>query len=168
MSFHGGFLGAVVAILLFARSKSLPALPVFDLASAVAPVGLFFGRLANFINGELFGRVSDAPWAMAFPGGGPEPRHPSQLYQAALEGLLLFALMQLLVRAGALRRPGLVGGAFLAGYGLVRIVGETFREPDAQIGFLAGGLTMGMALSLPMLLAGLVAMALALRRNPAQ
>jgi phosphatidylglycerol:prolipoprotein diacylglycerol transferase len=163
MSFHGGFLGAAVAIALFARSKALPVLPVFDLASAVTPVGLFFGRLANFVNGELFGRTSDVPWAMVFPHGGPEPRHPSQLYQAALEGIALLVLVQILVRMGALKRPGLVGGAFVAGYGVARIVGEQFREPDAQIGFLAGGLTMGMLLSIPMLVAGLAVMAAALR-----
>jgi phosphatidylglycerol:prolipoprotein diacylglycerol transferase len=167
MSFHGGLVGAIVAIALFARSRKLPALPIFDLASAVAPIGLFFGRIANFINGELFGRAADVPWAMVFPHGGPEPRHPSQLYQAALEGLVLLVLVQLLVRAGALKRPGLVAGAFAVGYGLARIVGEQFREPDAQIGFLAGGLTMGMLLSIPVLLAGLVVMAIALRRRPA-
>ncbi|RXF73545.1 prolipoprotein diacylglyceryl transferase [Hansschlegelia zhihuaiae] len=164
MSFHGGFLGAALAIALFARSKALPALPLFDLASAVTPVGLFFGRIANFVNGELFGRAGDVPWAMVFPHGGPEPRHPSQLYQAALEGIALLILVQILVRMGALKRPGLVGGAFVAGYGVARIVGEQFREPDAQIGFLAGGLTMGMLLSIPMLIVGLVVMAAALRR----
>jgi phosphatidylglycerol:prolipoprotein diacylglycerol transferase len=168
MSFHGGFLGAAIAIALFARTRALPALPIFDLASAVAPIGLFFGRIANFVNGELFGRASDVPWAMVFPNGGPEPRHPSQLYQAALEGLALFVIVQIAVRLGALKRPGFVGGLFVAGYGVARIIGEEFREPDAQIGFLPGGLTMGMALSIPMLLAGLAVMALAYRRRPAQ
>lgn len=166
MSFHGGFLGAAAGVALFARSKGLPVLPVFDLASAVTPIGLLFGRLANFINGELFGRPSDVPWAMVFPHGGPEPRHPSQLYQAALEGLALFILVQIVVRAGGLKRPGLVGGVFVAGYGVARIIGETFREPDAQIGFLAGGLTMGMLLSIPMVLVGLAIAGLALRRRP--
>ena len=165
MSFHGGFVGAAVAVALFARRRDLPILPVFDLASAVTPIGLFFGRLANFINGELFGRPSDVPWAMVFPHGGPDPRHPSQLYQAALEGLVLFVLMQVLIRCGALKRPGLVGGAFVAAYALARIVGEQFRQPDAQIGYLAGGLTMGAVLSIPMLLAGLAVAALALRRR---
>ena len=167
MSFHGGFLGAAIAIALFSKRRGLPILPVFDLASAVVPVGLFFGRVANFVNGELYGRASDAPWAMAFPHGGPEPRHPSQLYQAALEGLALFALTMILVRAGALRRPGLVAGAFVAGYAVARIVGEQFRQPDAQLGFLAGGLTMGTILSIPMLMAGLAVAARALRRPAA-
>lgn len=164
MSFHGGLVGAALGIALFARAKDLPALPIFDLASAVAPIGLFFGRIANFINGELFGRTTDVPWAMVFPYGGPDPRHPSQLYQAALEGVALFVLVQILIRTGALKRPGLVGGAFLAGYAVARIIGEEFREPDAQIGFLPGGLTMGMALSIPMLLLGLVVVVRALKR----
>ena len=119
---------------------------------APAPIGLFLGRLANFINGELWGRVSDVPWAMVFPGGGPLPRHPSQLYEAGLEGMLLFVVMTVL----ALRpRPpgseGRLGGAFLIGYGIARSIGELFREPDVQLGFLAGGLTMGQLLSLPMI-----------------
>ncbi|GBD49683.1 prolipoprotein diacylglyceryl transferase [Methylopila sp. Yamaguchi] len=164
MSFHGGLAGAALGIILFARSRTLPALPIFDLCSAVAPIGLFFGRVANFINGELFGRVTDVPWAMVFPTADGQPRHPSQLYQAALEGIALFVLVQVLVRAGALKRPGLVGGAFLAGYAVCRIIGEEFREPDAQIGFLPGGLTMGMALSLPMLALGAVVVVLALKR----
>lgn len=167
MSFHGGFLGAALAIVLFARSKGLPVIPNFDIAAAVTPIGLFCGRIANFVNGELFGRPSDVPWAMVFPNGGPEPRHPSQLYQAALEGVLLFVLVQVLVRMGALKRPGLVTGAFVAGYGVARIVGETFREPDAQIGYLAGGLTMGMALSIPMVALGLAIAGFSLKRSPA-
>lgn len=164
MSFHGGFIGAAIALALFARMRSLPVAPVFDVAAAVTPIGLFFGRIANFVNGELFGRVSDVPWAMAFPNGGPEPRHPSQLYQAALEGFVLFALVQILVRAGMLKRPGFVTGAFVAGYAVVRIIGETFREPDAQIGFLVGGLTMGMLLSIPMLIVGVGVMVVATKR----
>lgn len=126
------------------------------MAASVAPLGLFLGRIAHFINGELWGRPSDVPWAVVFPGAGPEPRHPSQLYEAALEGLLLFAVVQLL--AWRPRRPeqrGRIGGAFLAGYALARMFVELFREPDAQSGFLLGGLTMGQLLSLPMLAAGL-------------
>lgn len=164
MSFHGGFLGASLALGLFARQKGLPLMPVFDVAAAVTPIGLFFGRVANFINGELFGRVTDVPWAMVFPNGGPDPRHPSQLYQATLEGVALFVLVQILVRAGAFKRPGLVTGAFVAGYGLARIVGECFREPDAQLGYLAGGLTMGMLLSAPMVAIGIAVIAVALKR----
>ncbi|KAA5602243.1 prolipoprotein diacylglyceryl transferase [Blastochloris sulfoviridis] len=155
MSFHGGFLGAVVAMVLFARSRGISALSLFDLVAAVVPIGLFLGRIANFINGELWGRVADVPWAVIFPNGGPEPRHPSQLYQAGLEGLLLFAIGMIAVRMGALRRPGLVAALFATGYGIVRIVGEVFRQPDPQLGFFAFGLTMGMILSVPMILAGL-------------
>ena len=167
MSFHGGLLGAALALALFARSRKLPVLPTFDLAAAVTPIGLFFGRIANFINGELYGRATDVWWGMVFPGGGPEPRHPSQLYQAALEGVCLFLLVQILARSGALKRPGLVTGAFAAGYAVARIIGEEFRQPDAQIGFLAGGLTMGMLLSIPMLLAGLALVVYAARRPAA-
>ena len=158
MSFHGGFLGTIVALLLFARSRGIPMLSMLDIAAVVTPIGLFLGRIANFINGELWGRPADVPWAVIFPNVGPEPRHPSQLYQAGLEGILLFAILYVATRNGALKRPSLIGGMFVAGYGLARIVGEQFREPDAHIGFLAGGLTMGMLLSLPMVLAGAIAM----------
>ena len=130
------------------------------------PIGLFLGRLANFINGELWGRPSDVPWAMVFPTGGPLPRHPSQLYEATLEGLVLLVVLGLLVRAGALRRPGLIIGAFAIGYAVARSFCELFREPDPQLGFLWGGLTMGMVLSLPLLLFGIVLIAIALRRPP--
>jgi phosphatidylglycerol:prolipoprotein diacylglycerol transferase len=155
MSFHGGFLGMVTAIALFGRKRGIPFLALSDIIAPAAPIGLFFGRLANFINGELWGRVSDVPWAMAFPAAGPEPRHPSQLYEAGLEGIVLFALMWLLVYRGrALDKPGVLTGAFLAGYGLARIVAEFFRQPDVQIGFLAGGVTMGQVLSVPLVIAG--------------
>lgn len=167
MSFHGGFLGCVVAVILFARSRGVPMLTLGDLTCAGGPIGLFLGRLANFINAELWGRTTDVPWAFVFPGAGPDPRHPSQLYHAALEGVLLFAVLALLVRGGALKRPGLVIGVFAVGYGLARSFVELFREPDAQIGFLWGGLTMGMLLSLPMILAGAAFIAHALRQKPA-
>lgn len=166
MAFHGGLLGVVVAVVLFARARSLSAIAILDVLAAVVPIGLFFGRVANFINGELWGRVADVPWAMAFPGAGPEPRHPSQLYQAALEGLVLFVVLAVAVRLGALRRPGLALGLFGAGYGVARIVGEVFRMPDPQLGFLWGPLTMGMLLSVPMVLLGGAAVVLALRRRP--
>ena len=166
MSFHGGFLGTIVALLLFARARSIPMLSMLDLAAIVTPIGLFLGRLANFVNGELWGRPTDVAWAFVFPRAGPEPRHPSQLYEAGLEGVLLFAVLLIVARAGALRRPGATGGLFVAGYGLARIAGEYFREPDAQIGFLAGGLTMGMLLSLPMVLAGAIAIVRACRIPP--
>lgn len=165
MSFHGGFLGCTVAIILFARRRGIPILSLGDITTAVAPIGLFLGRLANFINGELWGRPTDVPWAMIFPRGGPVPRHPSQLYEAALEGIVLFVVLNLLVRWGALKRPGVVTGAFALGYGIARITSEFFREPDPQLGFLWGGLTMGMLLSIPMMLAGIGILACALRKS---
>jgi phosphatidylglycerol---prolipoprotein diacylglyceryl transferase len=137
-----------------------------DLVSAVTPIGLFFGRIANFINGELFGRATDVPWAMVFPHGGPEPRHPSQLYQASLEGIVLFAVLAVLAhRVELRRRPGFIGGAFLFGYGIARIVGELFREPDAHLGFIIGPVTMGQLLSLPMLAVGAWLMASSAKRE---
>jgi phosphatidylglycerol:prolipoprotein diacylglycerol transferase len=168
MSFHGGLVGVILGIVLFARTRNLPVLEVADVAAAVAPLGLFLGRLANFINGELWGRASDVPWAMVFPNAGPEPRHPSQLYEAALEGLLLFAVVQLLAwRPRQPEQRGQIGGAFLAGYALARITVEQFREPDAQLGFLMGGLTMGQLLSLPMLALGLYLIARTWRTSQA-
>ncbi len=167
MSFHGGFLGCVLAVVAFARYRGLSILSLGDLTCAAGTIGLFLGRIANFINGELWGRPSDVPWAIVFPNGGPAPRHPSQLYEAALEGLVLFGVLALLIRAGALRRPGLIIGAFALGYGIARSVCELFREPDAQLGFLWGGLTMGMLLSVPLMLAGLAFIAAAMRHEPA-
>jgi phosphatidylglycerol---prolipoprotein diacylglyceryl transferase len=166
MSFHGGFLGCVAAVILFAWKRGLPMLSLGDITCAVGPIGLLLGRLANFLNGELWGRPTDLPWAMVFPAGGPLPRHPSQLYEATAEGLLLFLALMLLVRLGSLKRPGLTIGAFAIGYAIARSFCELFREPDAQLGFLWGGLTMGMLLSVPLLLAGLGFLALALRRPP--
>ena len=166
MSFHGGFTGCVLAVVLFARSRGLPILSLGDLTCAVGPIGLFLGRIANFINGELWGRPADAasvPWAMVFPGGGPLPRHPSQLYEALLEGLLLLAVLALLIRRGALQRPGLIIGAFAVVYALARSFCEFFREPDAQLGFLWGGATMGQLLSIPLFLTGLAFIAYALK-----
>ena len=155
MSFHGGVLGCFVAIYAFARRRRIPLLSLGDVTTAVAPIGLFLGRLANFINGELWGRPTEVPWAMIFPNGGPLPRHPSQLYEATLEGIVLFIVLALMVRAGALKRPGLVSGSFLLGYGIARVICEQFREPDVQLGFLWGGLTMGMILCIPLMLAGI-------------
>jgi phosphatidylglycerol---prolipoprotein diacylglyceryl transferase len=169
MSFHGGVIGVVLAICLFARRNAVGILRLADLVIPAVPIGLFFGRLANFINAELYGRPTDVAWAMAFP---TDPdrisRHPSQLYEAALEGLLLFAVLAWMSwRADALKRPGLASGAFLAGYALARGVAELFREPDPQIGFLPGGVTMGQLLSLPMLLVGAALIAVAWRRASA-
>ncbi|MGI8526322.1 MAG: prolipoprotein diacylglyceryl transferase [Pseudolabrys sp.] len=164
MSFHGGFTGCVVAVIWFARRHGIPILSLGDITTAVAPIGILLGRLANFINGELWGRHADLPWAMVFPGGGPLPRHPSQLYEAGLEGVLLLAVLAVLVRMGALKRPGLILGAFAAFYALARTTSEFFREPDAQLGFLWGGLTMGMLLSVPLFLFGVGLVIYTLRR----
>ena len=168
MSFHGGFLGCVLAVVLFALKRHISILSLGDITCAVGPIGLFLGRLANFVNGELWGRRSDVPWAMVFPGrdAGPFPRHPSQLYEAMLEGLVLFVVLTLLIRAGALKRPGFIIGAFAIGYAVMRSFCELFREPDVQLGFLWGGMTMGMLLSVPLLLAGITLVAFALRRRP--
>jgi phosphatidylglycerol---prolipoprotein diacylglyceryl transferase len=172
MSFHGGFLGSVLAIVLFSRSRGLNPLAMLDMASVVTPIGLFFGRIANFINGELWGRPApDFPYAVVFPHAGPEPRHPSQLYEAFGEGLILFLIMALAARRFGFRRPGLLGGIFVLGYAIARIVCEFFREPDAQLGFLfgssvqalSGGITMGMLLSVPMALIGIGFIIMAVR-----
>ena len=164
MSFHGGFLGTILAILLFSRSRGLNGLAMLDVAAVVTPIGLFTGRIANFVNGELWGRPApDVPWAVVFPYGGPLPRHPSQIYEAGAEGLLLFAVMLWGVRRFGMRRPGLLGGLFVAGYSAARIACEFFREPDAQLGFLWGGITMGQLLSVPMALVGLGAIVVAAR-----
>jgi phosphatidylglycerol---prolipoprotein diacylglyceryl transferase len=168
MSFHGGFLGCVLAVILFARWRGLSILSLGDVTCAAGTIGIFLGRIANFVNGELWGRTTDVPWAMVFPTGGPLPRHPSQLYEALLEGLLLFVVLAVLIRAGALKRPGFILGAFMFGYGIARSIAELFREPDPQLGFLWGGLTMGMLLSLPLLLAGIVLMAAAWRHQSAR
>ena len=156
MAFHGGLAGVAVAVLLFARRHELPVLRVGDVVATVAPIGLFFGRLANFVNGELWGRPTDASWAMVFPAD-PQgaPRHPSQLYEAALEGLLLgLVLLALALRPRVRARPGTLAGVFLLGYGLARCFVELFREPDAHLGFILGPVTMGQMLSLPLVAAG--------------
>ncbi|MDB5574405.1 MAG: prolipoprotein diacylglyceryl transferase, partial [Tardiphaga sp.] len=168
MSFHGGFMGCVVAVMAFAWKRGTSVLSLGDLTTAVGPIGLFLGRIANFINSELWGRPADdsVPWRMVFPNGGPLPRHPSQLYEAGLEGILLFIILALMIRGGALKRPGLILGSFIFVYALARIVGEFFREPDPQLGFLWGGLTMGMLLSVPMIVAGLILIVVAMKRKP--
>jgi phosphatidylglycerol:prolipoprotein diacylglycerol transferase len=169
MSFHGGLAGTTIAMILFARKNGVPVWSLFDIVAAVVPIGLFFGRIANFINGELWGRLSDAPWAVMFPDAGPFARHPSQLYEAGLEGIVLLGLLAVAIYGfGALKRPGLVTGFFVCGYAISRIIVEFFREPDAQLGYLAGGwLTMGMLLSIPMLAAGLWAIVRARTAAPA-
>ncbi|TVQ52020.1 MAG: prolipoprotein diacylglyceryl transferase [Rhodobacteraceae bacterium] len=183
MSFHGGFLGAVLALVFWCRSKGVAPVSVGDAVAVATPPGLLLGRLANFVNGELWGRPTDVPWAMIFPGSDGLPRHPSQLYQAALEGAALTVLMVWALRRGWLRRPGALTGLFFAGYGAARAIGENFRQGDAQFvspanpnghvwRFGAGpdafGLTMGQILSLPMIAVGLALIAVAFaRRAPA-
>jgi phosphatidylglycerol:prolipoprotein diacylglycerol transferase len=165
MSFQGGMLGVAIAIVLFCRHNRIPILGFGDRLAVCAPIGLGLGRIANFINGELWGRPAPEwlPWAMIFPRAGEIPRHPSQIYQALMEGLLLFLLMFLLSRVDSIRaRLGTLTGIFLIGYGVARITGEFFREPDDFLGFLQFGSTMGQLLSIPMVLAGLW---LALRRK---
>jgi phosphatidylglycerol:prolipoprotein diacylglycerol transferase len=167
MSFHGGMLGVILAMVVFARRYGTGFFPLADIVAAATPIGLFFGRIANFINGELWGRATDVPWAVVFPRAGPEPRHPSQLYEAGLEGLVLFAVAALLIhRRDALRRPGLISGVFLVGYGLSRIVVETMRQSDSYIGFLSFGTTYGQWLSLPMVLYGVYLIWTAQSRPP--
>jgi phosphatidylglycerol:prolipoprotein diacylglycerol transferase len=166
MSFHGGAIGVTTAIFLFTRYRGLSMLAFGDIICEAIPIGLFFGRIANFINDELWGRVTDVPWGMVFPGAGPLPRHPSQLYEAACEGILLFLVLFVAERRGARRYPGAVSGTFLAGYAIARMSGELFRQPDVQLGYLIFGTTMGQLLSIPLLIAG-IALILWARRRPA-
>ena len=156
MSFHGGIIGVIIAVCLAARKLKFSFLRLTDLAAPVVPVGIFLGRLANFVNDELWGRVTDVAWAVRFPRGGYLPRHPSQLYEACLEGIVLFIILNLMWQNKWCReRKGFISGAFLLGYAVFRTILEQFREPDAQIGFLWGGLTMGQLLSVPAFLGGI-------------
>jgi phosphatidylglycerol:prolipoprotein diacylglycerol transferase len=167
MSFHGGLFGAAIAVFAWARSRGLEPFAMLDIASAVAPLGILFGRIANFVNGELWGRPADVPWAIVFPQAGPEPRHPSQLYEGFFEGLVLLLLLGWIIRRFGFHQPGLAAGMFGMGYAVARFGCEFFREPDRHLGFLAGGwLTMGMVLSIPMFLAGLW-LVIRARRNAA-
>ncbi len=171
MSFHGGLTGTTIAMLIFARRNSIPIWSLFDIVAAVVPIGLFCGRIANFINGELWGRLTDVPWAVVFPTGGPFARHPSQLYEAGLEGIVLVLVLALLIYVfRALKTPGFISGVFVCGYAMSRIFVEFFREPDAQLGYLLGTnwLTMGMVLSSPMILLGIWAMVRACRQIAVQ
>jgi phosphatidylglycerol:prolipoprotein diacylglycerol transferase len=166
MAFHGGLLGVVIATAIYTYRRGIHFLSFSDLACCGVPIGLFFGRLANFINGELYGRITDSSWGIVFPHGGPLPRHPSQLYEAFSEGILLF----LVLAYGALfthwkHRRGLLTGVFLTGYGITRIIVEIFREPDAFLGYFAGGLTAGQIYSFPVLAFGLFLILRALARK---
>jgi phosphatidylglycerol---prolipoprotein diacylglyceryl transferase len=169
MAFHGGLVGAILAIWYFARQTKISFLTIADICAATAPIGIFLVRVANFINPELWGRPSNVPWAMIFPGVDGLPRHPSQLYEGILEGLLLLLILGICIRRGALQRPGVVAGIFGIGYSVARIFSELFREPDPQLEQLSLGLTMGMVLSAPVLLFGaaLIIHAVYLRRATA-
>ena len=173
MAFHGALVGCVIAVWVFARRNGVNPWSTGDLVTAAVPIGLIFGRIANFINGELFGRPTTLPWGMVFPEAAlhypdvePTPRHPSQLYEAVLEGLVLFLVLRLMTHYfGALKRPGLVSGAFLAGYALARSTAELFREPHFAHAFNIGPLTPGIVYSIPMLLLGLFVVYLARTRD---
>ncbi len=155
MSFHGGMIGITLAAYFFARKYKLRFFKLQDLIAAAAPIGLFFGRISNFINGELYGRITFGPLGMVFPHSDGLPRHPSQLYEAAMEGLVLFAVLYYLTHhRHALKKPGMLSATFLIGYGLSRFIVEFFREPDAHLGFLLAGLSMGQILTIPMVLLG--------------
>jgi phosphatidylglycerol:prolipoprotein diacylglycerol transferase len=168
MAFHGGLVGLLIAVGLFTRSKGGNILSSFDLMAACAPIGIFLVRCANFINGELYGRETTLPWGVVFPNGGPNPRHPSQLYEGVLEGLVAFLLIRFVTHvAYGLRRPGLAAGVFGVWYAICRIALEFVRIPDPQLGYLlAGWVTMGQLLSLPLLVAGLGLIAYAYWRKP--
>ncbi len=169
MAFHGGLIGVAAAIFWFARRHGIAVLTLGDIVAACAPIGLFFGRIANFINAELWGRPTDLPWGVIFPTADGRPRHPSQLYEAALEGLVLFALMALVTRRWrGFTRPGFATGVFLAAYGVFRAALENVREPDAHMPEFPLGLTMGMLLSLPMIAIGAALIAAAFAHKPAR
>lgn len=156
MSFHGGALGVIIAIISYSKYHKIPILETGDVVCAVVPIGLFFGRIANFINGELWGKETNLSWGVIFPNAGINPRHPSQLYEAGLEGLALFIVLCVLVFSNGLKKRGLISGTFLFFYSFSRILVENFREPDFHIGYIFLNITMGMILSLPFLIAGLI------------
>lgn len=167
MSFHGGLIGVMAAIYWYGKRKGTGFLPMADLLAAAVPVGLFLGRLGNFVNGELWGRVTDLPWGVIYPRGGPEPRHPTQLYEAGLEGIVLFVLLAWLVfRRDALIRPGLISGAFLTGYAVARALAETVRAETHFINQFPLGLSYGQLLSIPMLILGIFLLRRALANPP--
>lgn len=163
MSFHGGLIGSVLAGVWYCKLKAADPWQIADLLAATGPIGLGLGRLGNFINGELYGRVTDVPWGMVFPGGGPLPRHPSELYEFFLEGVVLFTVLWLL--KDRVRTPGVLIALFMLFYGIFRFIAEFFREPDAQLGFFLGSFTMGQILSACMVLAGAALLYLRQRRT---
>ena len=156
MSFHGGALGVIIAIISYSKYHKIPILETGDIVCAVVPIGLFFGRITNFINGELWGKETNLSWGVIFPNAGSNPRHPSQLYEAGLEGLALFIILFALVLSNGLKKRGLISGTFLFFYSFSRILVENFREPDLHIGYIFLNITMGMILSFPFLIAGLI------------
>ena len=157
MSFHGGLLGVLIAALLFSRRKKVPFFSLIDFLACAAPIGLFLGRISNFINGELFGRVTTVPWAIIFPEGGFVPRHPSQLYEAILEGPVLFMILYFVSKKPSFfQRQGYISGIFLIGYAIFRFSVEFFRSPDPHLGFFFQNFTWGQILCLPMILAGFI------------
>jgi len=165
MSFHGGAAGVIIAIALYSWKNNKPFLGISDIICSVVPIGLFFGRIANFINGELWGKVTSVPWGIVFPNAGEYPRHPSQLYEAGLEGLFLFIVLALIILNKGLRKKGLVSGSFLFVYSSSRIFIEFFREPDQHIGYILPNLTMGIILSIPFLVIGLFLMLNSLKND---
>ena len=162
MSFHGGLLGTIIALLWYSKRQGIAPYTVADLAAGATPIGLGFGRIGNFINGELFGRATDVEWCMVFPGGGPACRHPSQLYEAFLEGPLLLIVLSLIAKRPT--PPGTMFWSFIAGYGLCRFIVEFFREPDAHLGLIIGSFSMGQLLSMPMVILGTFMLALGYQR----
>jgi phosphatidylglycerol---prolipoprotein diacylglyceryl transferase len=163
MSFHGGLLGTIIALLWYSKRQGIPPSIIADLAAGVTPIGLGFGRIGNFINGELYGRATDVEWCMVFPNGGPACRHPSQLYEAGLEGLLLLIVLSLIAKKPT--PPGTIFWSFIAGYGICRFIVEFFREPDGHLGFIIGSFSMGQLLSLPMIVLGAFMLALGYQRQ---
>lgn len=167
MSFHGGLIGVSISTILFSKKHKIPILSIGDLIAMAAPIGLFFGRIANFINGELYGRIANLPWCIIFPAGGLEPRHPSQLYEALLEGILLFYILFFINKFSNVRHkfPGLIIGIFIFGYGIARIFVEFFREPNIVIYFFSNEITMGQLLSIPLLIIGLITIIFAIKQK---
>ena len=156
MSFHGGASGVIIALIFFSLSRKISLLQIGDIVCAVVPIGLFFGRMANYINSELWGKITSVSWGVVFPNAGPLPRHPSQLYEAFFEGIIILIILHIMIRGGSLKNPGLISGSFLSLYSIFRIIIENFREPDAHIGYIFNNLSMGIILSVPFLLAGLI------------
>ncbi len=168
MSFHGGMAGFAIGLYLFARKYNIPPLKFGDLLAASAPIGLFFGRIANFINGELYGRITSSPLGVIFPSGGPLPRHASQIYEAILEGLVLFIILNIAaIKGNSLKKPGFITGLFLILYSIFRIIVENFREPDIHLGYILPNVTMGQILSLPMLFIGIFLLCTSIKSSQA-